>query len=136
MRLQRAAEQALRYGIGLAHANHQWAADGGAIVALDPSDGAVLAMASAPTFKPSLFVGQTDSKKLSALYGDSANPLFNRATDGLYPPGSTWKPVTALAGMEEHVFSPYDSIQCTPLGHVRARQAGVQELEPVREPAR
>jgi penicillin-binding protein 2 len=114
MRLQRAAEGALRYGIGLAHANHQWAADGGAIVALDPSDGAVLAMASGPTFKPSLFVGQTDSKKLSALYNDSANPLFNRATDGLYPPGSTWKPVTALAGMEEHVFSPYDSIQCTP----------------------
>ena len=79
-----------------------------------PRDGAVLALASAPTFKPSLFVGQTDSKKLAALYGDSANPLFNRATDGLYPPGSTWKPVTALAGMEEHVFSPYDSIQCTP----------------------
>jgi penicillin-binding protein 2 len=114
MRLQRAAEEALQYGIGLAHENHQWAADGGAIVALDPRDGSVLAMASAPTFKPSLFVGRTDPKKLAALYDDASNPLFNRATAGLYPPGSTWKPVTALAGMQEHMFSAYDSIQCTP----------------------
>jgi penicillin-binding protein 2 len=113
MRLQRAAEQALRYGIDLAHQNDQWAANGGAIVALDPRDGGVLAMASAPTFKPSVFVGRADTKKLQDLYSDPGNPLFNRATAGLYPPGSTWKPVTALAGMEEHVFSAYDSIQCT-----------------------
>jgi penicillin-binding protein 2 len=114
VRLQRAAEQALQYGIDLARQNDNWAANGGAIVALDPRDGAVLAMASAPTFKPSLFVGKTDPEKLSALYADTGNPLFNRATAGLYPPGSTWKPVTALAGMQEHVFSAYDSIQCTP----------------------
>ncbi|MCI0633938.1 MAG: penicillin-binding protein 2 [Actinobacteria bacterium] len=113
MRLQRAAEQALRYGIDLARDNDHWAANGGAIVALDPRDGAVLAMASAPTFKPSVFVGKTDPEKLSALYSDELKPLFNRATAGLYPPGSTWKPVTALAGMQEHVFSAYDSIQCT-----------------------
>jgi penicillin-binding protein 2 len=113
MRLQRAAEQALRYGIDLAHQNDQWAANGGAIVALDPRDGSVLAMASAPTFKPSVFVGRTDPKKLEDLYSDPGNPLFDRATGGLYPPGSTWKPVTALAGMQEHVFSAYDSIQCT-----------------------
>ena len=114
MRLQRAAEQALQYGIDLAHENDHWAANGGAIVALDPSDGAVLAMASSPTYKPSVFVGRTDPKKLAALYSDASNPLFNRATAGLYPPGSTWKPVTALAGMQEHVFSAYESIQCTP----------------------
>ncbi len=114
MQLQRAAEQALQYGIDLAHANDHWAANGGAIVALDPRDGAVLAMASSPTYKPSLFVGRTDPKKLEALYSDSRNPLFNRASAGLYPPGSTWKPVTALAGMQEHVSSAYESIQCTP----------------------
>jgi penicillin-binding protein 2 len=113
MRLQRAAEQALQYGIDLAHQNDQWAANGGAIVALDPRDGSVLAMASAPTFKPSVFVGRTDPKKLADLYADPGSPLFNRAIAGRYPPGSTWKPVTALAGMEEHVFSAYDSIQCT-----------------------
>ncbi len=115
MRLQRATEQALQYGIDLAQANHHWAANGGAIVALDPRDGAVLAMASSPTYKPSVFVGRADPKKLQALYSDSRNPLFNRATAGLYPPGSTWKPVTALAGMQEHVSSAYESIQCTPV---------------------
>ncbi|HEU5264100.1 MAG TPA: penicillin-binding protein 2, partial [Gaiellaceae bacterium] len=114
MRLQRAAEEALQYGIDLAHQNKHWAANGGAIVALDPRDGAIRAIASAPTFKPSVFVGRADPKKLNALYNDESNPLFNRAIAGLYPPGSTWKPVTALAGMEEHVFSPYESLQCTP----------------------
>ncbi len=114
MKIQRAAESALQYGIDLAKRNDKWAANGGAIVALDPRDGAVLAMASAPTFKPSVFVGRTDPEKLEALYSDPLNPLYNRATAGLYPPGSTWKPVTALAGMQEHVFSAYDSIRCTP----------------------
>jgi penicillin-binding protein 2 len=119
MRLQRAAEEALRYGIDLAHQNDHWAANGGAIVALDPRDGAVLAMASAPTFKPSVYVGRPDPKKLEPLIDEKvarkANyPGLNRATAGLYPPGSTWKPVTALAGMQEHVFSAYDSLQCTP----------------------
>ena len=72
MQLQRAAEQALRYGIDLAHENDHWAANGGAIVALDPRDGAVLAMASAPTYKPSVFVGRTDPKKLAPLLEDEA----------------------------------------------------------------
>ena len=115
--LQRAAENAIRYGIQLAHADGHWAANGGAIVALDPRDGAVLAMASNPTFKPSTFVGRVDPKKLAALYNDPSNPLFNRAIAGLYPPGSTWKPVTALAGMQDHVFSAYDSIQCSPVAY-------------------
>jgi penicillin-binding protein 2 len=122
MRLQRAAEEALTYGIGLAHENEDWAANGGAIVALDPSDGAVLAMASSPTYKPSVFVGRGDPEKLAPLIDegtarDANYPGLNRAIAGLYPPGSTWKPVTALAGMQEHVFSPYGSIQCTPVAY-------------------
>src|SRR5262249_43334410 len=60
--VQRAAEQALRYGIRVAHDNQQWAADGGAIVALDPRDGAVLAMASYPTYQPSVYVSRDPSK--------------------------------------------------------------------------
>ena len=119
IKLQRAAEEALRYGIDLAHENDHWAANGGAIVALDPSDGAVLALASSPTFDPSLYVGRPDLDKLAPLLDEEAArdanyPGLNRATAGLYPPGSTWKPVTALAGMQEHVFSAYDTIQCTP----------------------
>jgi penicillin-binding protein 2 len=117
--LQRAAEDALRYGIDLAHENDNWAANGGAIVALDPRDGAVLAMASAPTYKPSIYVGRVDQKKLEPLIDEEVarranSPGLNRALAGLYPPGSTWKPVTALAGMQEHVFSAYDSLRCTP----------------------
>jgi penicillin-binding protein 2 len=119
IRLQRAAEEALRYGIDLAHKNKSWAANGGAIVALDPRDGSVLAMASAPTFDPDVYVGRVDRSKLAPLLDENAArvanyPGLNRATAGLYPPGSTWKPVTAIAGMEEHVFSAYDSIRCTP----------------------
>jgi len=119
VKLQRAAELALRYGIDLAHQDDHWAANGGAIVALDPRDGAVLALASSPTYKPSVYVGRTDPRKLAPLLEEEAArranyPGLNRATAGLYPPGSTWKPVTALAGMQEHVFSAYDSLQCTP----------------------
>jgi len=121
-RIQRAAELALRYGINLAHADSHWAANGGAIVALDPRDGAVLAMASNPTYKPSLFVGKVDSKKLAPLLNAEAakranTPGLNRAIAGAYPPGSTFKPVTALAGMQEHVFSAYDPLQCSPVAY-------------------
>jgi penicillin-binding protein 2 len=120
--LQRAAEQALVYGIDLARQNDHWAANGGAIVAIDPRDGAIRAMASNPTYKPSVFVGRTDPEKLAPLLEAEAarranTPGLNRATAGLYPPGSTWKPVTALAGMQEHVFSAYDSIQCSPVAY-------------------
>jgi penicillin-binding protein 2 len=122
VRLQRAAEEALRYGIDLAHQNDKWAANGGAIVALDPRDGAVLAMASAPTFKPSVYVGRADPKKLAPLLDEQAArranyPGLNRATSGLYPPGSTWKPLTAIAGMQEHVVSAYESILCSPFAY-------------------
>ena len=122
VRIQRAAEEALRYGIELARENDHWAANGGAVVALDPRDGAVLALASAPSYKPSVFVGQTERKKLAPLLDEEAArranyPGLNRAIAGLYPPGSTWKPVTALAGMQEHAFSAYDSLQCTPVAY-------------------
>jgi penicillin-binding protein 2 len=116
--LQRAAEKALRDGIALAHQNGQWAANGGAIVALDPRDGAVLAMASNPTYKPSVWVGRVDPKNIAPLIDNAAaakanTPGLNRAIGGVYPPGSTFKPVTALAAMQEHLLSPYESIQCT-----------------------
>jgi penicillin-binding protein 2 len=122
VRLQRAAEEALRYGIDLAHENDHWAANGGAIVALDPRDGAVLAMASSPTYRPSVFVGRGDPSKLAPLLDEEAasranHPGLNRAVAGLYPPGSSWKPIVAIAGMEEHAFSAYDSIQCTPVAY-------------------
>ncbi len=117
--LQRAAERALRYGIQTAKENDSWYANGGALVALDPRDGAVLAMASTPTYKPSVYVGRVDPKKIEPLVDDGAAkranyPGINRATSGEYPPGSIWKPVTALAAMQEHLLEPYQSLSCTP----------------------
>jgi penicillin-binding protein 2 len=128
--LQRAAERALKYGIDLAHRDGKWAANGGAIVALDPRDGAVLAMASNPTFQPSVYVGRPDPDKLKPLIDQRTAekdnyPGLNRAIAAVYPPGSTWKPVTALAAMQEHVLSPYESILCSPdflVGDIKGKQ--------------
>jgi penicillin-binding protein 2 len=119
LKLQTAAEQGLRDGIAIAHANKSWNANGGALVALDPATGAVLAMASTPTYSPSVWVGRKDPKKLAPLLDDAVAkrenfPALNRVTQVEYPPGSTWKPVTALAAMQEHLLSPFESIPCPP----------------------
>jgi penicillin-binding protein 2 len=116
--LQRAAERALRSGIETARKNGQGFADGGAIVALDPNNGAVLALASNPTYEPSVYVNRDPSKLAPLENGTVAAqknyPGIDRAIDGFYPPGSTWKPVTALAAMEEGILSPTESLDCTP----------------------
>jgi penicillin-binding protein 2 len=117
--LQRAAERALKFGIATAHAAGETAANGGAIVALDPKDGAVLAMASNPTYQPSIFVGRKVAKKLAPLLNPEVaqqdnHPGFNRAISVTYPPGSVFKPVTALAAMETGLMRPDDVIPCTP----------------------
>jgi penicillin-binding protein 2 len=119
--LQRAAERALKAGVELARRSgiEGAHADGGAIVALSPKDGAVLAMASYPTYQPSIFVGHKNKAKLAPLLNDKVaeaknHPGFNRAISVPYPPGSTFKPVTALAAMQEGLMRPDDIIPCTP----------------------
>jgi penicillin-binding protein 2 len=117
--LQKAAESALRYGIQLARNDGEWAADGGAIVAIDPRDGSILAMATNPTYNPAVFVGRIKTEKLSGAGLTKATasrmnfPAINRAVDATYPPGSTFKPLTALAGMQEHLIEPYGTKACT-----------------------
>jgi penicillin-binding protein 2 len=76
-------------------------------------------MASYPTYQPSIFAGNKDPAKLAPLLqvnaADAANhPGFNRALSVAYPPGSSFKPVTALAAMQEGLMRPYDIIPCTP----------------------
>jgi penicillin-binding protein 2 len=117
-KLQRAAEDALKYGIDLARGQGHWAADGGAIVALDPRDGSILALASNPTYNPSVYVGHVSRKRLAPLIDPAvarvANyPTLNRALAGAYPAGSTFKPVTALAALQERLISPFDYLDCT-----------------------
>jgi penicillin-binding protein 2 len=120
LKLQQAAEKALQYGIQLAQANKHWYARGGAIVALDPRDGSILAMASSPTYDPSVYAGHVTMPELAAAglttkTAPAKNfPSLNRATQGTYPPGSTFKPVTALAAISEGLLSPNAFYPCTP----------------------
>jgi penicillin-binding protein 2 len=132
MNLQRAAERGIRAGIAAAHASNCvgcWAADGGAIVALDPRDGSILALASNPTFQPSIFSSH-DPKKLAPLLNPGVArkdnyPGLDRAIAGLYPAGSTFKPVTALAALEERLVTPTEPIACTGLYHVYDKNGNV-----------
>ena len=71
----------------------------GSVVAMDPQTGEVLAFVSTPTFDPNLFVNGISNKQYSSLRDDDNRPLFNRALKGQYPPGSTIKPIVALAGL-------------------------------------
>ncbi len=118
--LQIAAQNALEYGIQRARINGEWAADGGAIVALSPKDGSILALASSPTYDPSVWTGRRTLKELnaqglgtqkSAL--DRNYPALDRALDATYPPGSTFKPLTAIAALQEHLIKPYSFYPCT-----------------------
>jgi penicillin-binding protein 2 len=117
--LQRVAQHALDYGIQLARNNGKWAADGGAIVALSPSDGSILAMASSPSYNPALYTGRITTRRLAAagLTASTAQqhnyPSLNRAISGLYPAGSTFKPVTALAALETHTITSSTPLDCT-----------------------
>ena len=75
----------------------------GAIVALEPATGAVLAMASTPGFDPNLFVNGIGVDTYRSLQRSPERPLFNRAVNGQYPPGSTIKPFLGLAGLERNI---------------------------------
>ncbi len=78
----------------------------GAAVAIDPNNGEVLAMASIPVYDPNLFVDGISHKNYSALRDNPDRPLYSRAFQGTYPPGSTIKPMVALAGLQAGVTTP------------------------------
>jgi penicillin-binding protein 2 len=118
--LQVAAQNALQDGIQAARNNGQFAADGGAIVALNPQDGSILALASSPSYNPSVYSGPITTKALNAQGLGSAQsaqamnyPALDRALDATYPPGSAFKPLTAIAALEEHLIKPYAFYPCT-----------------------
>lgn len=78
----------------------------GAVVALDPVDGGVLALYSAPTFDPNAFVGGIDPALWARLTADEGRPLYDRSVLGLYPPGSTWKLASAGIALALGVVRP------------------------------
>ena len=84
----------------------------GAIVAIDPNNGDVLAFVSRPTFDPNLFVDGISQKDYSKLRDDKQRPLFNRALQAQYPPGSTIKPMVGLAGLNAGVRNPSETTWC------------------------
>jgi penicillin-binding protein 2 len=85
----------------------------GVIIAMDPNNGEILAMASAPTFDPNLFSQRISTKEGRAEYqkllNDPDRPLIDRAIQGRYPPGSTWKPLMATAGLQQGAITIKDS---------------------------
>ena len=84
----------------------------GSIVAIEPETGEVLALVSSPNYDPCLLVGRIRSENFSKLQADSLQPLFNRALMASYPPGSTFKPVSGLIGLQENVISPATMFVC------------------------
>ena len=99
LKVQRVAEAAL--------AGHR-----GAVVALDPNNGDVIALASLPGFDPTYFGRGITTAEYGALQNDIDKPLINRALRGTYPPGSTIKPGIALAGLTYHVVDPQARKYC------------------------
>jgi penicillin-binding protein 2 len=84
----------------------------GAIVALDVRDGAVRVLYSSPSYDSNPLAWGISAKEWGALLGDRERPMMNRAMSGAYPPGSTFKAVTATAGLEERVVSPQTTVYC------------------------
>ncbi|MHB1273989.1 MAG: penicillin-binding protein 2 [Rhodanobacter sp.] len=114
VRLQKAAEAAF---------------DGrpGAAVAIDPRNGQVLAMVSVPSFDPNLFVNGISMADYSALTGDPDKPLYNRALRGVYPPGSTVKPLIGLGGLETGLRRPEDTVLSTGVFYIPGQARGYRD---------
>ncbi len=100
IRLQRLAESLL-------------GGEAGAIVALDPRNGEILAMASRPAFDPNVLSRELTGPQWAAIVQDEGHPLTNRATQGQYPPGSTFKIVMAAAALDTSTITPETKVRCT-----------------------
>ena len=84
----------------------------GALVAVEPNTGEILAMVSKPSFDPNLFTRGISSEKWLDILRDKKNPMLNRTFQSQYPPGSTFKIITAIAGLEEGVITPDTKVDC------------------------
>lgn len=84
----------------------------GSVVALEPATGEVLALVSAPTYSPELLVGRSLGLRFGELAADTLNPLFNRALMAQYPPGSTFKTIMGLIGLQENVITKSTEQHC------------------------
>ncbi|MEX0981620.1 MAG: penicillin-binding protein 2 [Bacteroidales bacterium] len=84
----------------------------GSIVAIEPATGEILTMVSSPTVDPNMLIGRNLGESIRRLSADTLNPLFNRALMAQYPPGSTFKTINALIGLQEEVLQTSTSYYC------------------------
>jgi penicillin-binding protein 2 len=112
-RIQRAADKAIRDGIALAHANGHTDATSAAAVVMNPRTGGIYALASYPMYNQ--VAAANNAAYRNSLYrSTSANPpLLDLATQGLYPTGSTFKPIVAEAALTQGLITPYTSLLCS-----------------------
>jgi penicillin-binding protein 2 len=99
----------------------------GSIVAIEPSTGEILALVSSPAYDPSLLVGRQRSVNYRKLETDTLEPLFNRALMANYPPGSTFKPINALVGLQEDVINVNSTFSCHLGFYARGVSVGCHE---------
>jgi penicillin-binding protein 2 len=118
MGLEQEGYKALEAGEGLAQSNGN-AGDAGAFVALDPRNGQVLAMGSLPSYDPTVYTHPLTDAEYTKLQNAPNAPQLNRAIDGEYPTGSTFKLVTAMAALQDGLRSataPFDDTGCIKVG--------------------
>ncbi|HSH52541.1 MAG TPA: penicillin-binding transpeptidase domain-containing protein, partial [Bacteroidales bacterium] len=96
----------------------------GSIVAIEPATGEILALVSSPTYDPDLLIGRKRTENYINLMTDTLDPLFNRALMAQYPPGSTFKVVNALIGLQEKVLFPYTKYECNGAYYARNIRVG------------
>ena len=84
----------------------------GSVVAIDPKTGGILTMVSSPCYDPNLLRGRERAHNYSKLYQEATRPLFNRATQAMYPPGSTIKPMTGLVALNVGAITPSFGLGC------------------------
>lgn len=84
----------------------------GSVVAINPKTGGILAMATSPSYDPTMLTGAQRRRNFGKLILDTARPLLNRAIKGQYPPGSTYKPLSALIALDEGIITPSYGYPC------------------------
>jgi penicillin-binding protein 2 len=99
----------------------------GAAVAIDPRNGQVLAMVSVPQFDPNLFVNGISQADYKSLITSPDKPLINRALKSAYPPGSTVKPFMGLAGLEDGIRTPQDSVVSVGVFYIPGQSRGYRD---------
>ena len=131
--LQQEGERALLQGIENARAGGK-PADAGAFVALDPRNGQVLAMGSYPSVDPNKFAKPLTPAEYNALVGGGSKRLIDRAANEAYPTGSTFKPIVAMAALENGVLTPEEGLgsgSCISVGAEQFCNAGHADYGPV-----